>query len=215
MKTLFLEAKYKGKIDLKKIDACMLPLKIGLATTVQFVDHLDDIEKTMVEKDKEISVGKGKQKYRGQVLGCDVSAASEVKDKVDAFLYIGTGQFHPIKIKLETGKEVFVFNPVSSKFTRLDDKIVENYKKRKKGALLKFFSSKNIGILVSVKPGQNYDARKLDILENKYKDKKFYVFVADTIDYVQLENFPFVDAWVNTACPRMEEDVTMVNISEI
>ncbi|MBI2112760.1 diphthamide synthesis protein, partial [Candidatus Woesearchaeota archaeon] len=36
--------------------------------------------------------------------------------------------------------------------------------------------------------------------------KKFYFFVDNTISYGQLENFPFVEVWVNTACPRIGLD---------
>ena len=41
---------------------------------------------------------KGKQKYKAQILGCDTTAAEKIKDKVDAYLYIGTGKFHPIAL---------------------------------------------------------------------------------------------------------------------
>lgn len=48
----------------------------------------------------------------------------------------------------------------------------------------------------------------------EYPNKKFYIFIADTIDYNQLNDFPFIEAWVNTACPRIEEDFRMVNIEK-
>jgi 2-(3-amino-3-carboxypropyl)histidine synthase len=209
METLFLEAKYKGKIDLSKIKLGELPKRIGLITTVQFVDYLDEIKEFL--KDKEVMVGKGKQKYEGQILGCDVSAA-EVD--VDAFLYVGTGKFHPLIVGVKTGKDVFTLNPITGAFGKVDDNEIENYKKRKKAALVKFLSSDNIGILVSTKKGQYYDV-ETEKLEKKYPKKKFYVFMAETIDYKQLENFPFIEAWVNSACPRIEEDIKIVNISEI
>ena len=40
-------------------------------------------------------------------------------------------------------------------------------------------------------------------LEKKYKDKKFYYFACDTLSIDELENFPFVQAWINTMCPRI------------
>ena len=58
MKQLFIEAKYRGKINIKNIDK--LTEKIGLATTVQFVDQLDDVKKQL--KGKKVFLGKGKQK---------------------------------------------------------------------------------------------------------------------------------------------------------
>ena len=52
-------------------------------------------------------------------------------------------------------------------------------------------------------------------LEKKYPDKKFYTFVAETIDYAQLDNFNFIEAWINTACPRIEEDIKVLNIEDL
>ena len=220
MKTLFLESKYNGKIDFNNIEINKLPSRIGLITTVQFVDYLDSIKKYLNNKNKKIIIGKGKQKYKGQILGCDTSSAENIKNKVDAFLYIGTGHFHPLIVGVKTGKDVFMFNPLNNEFKKLENNEIEDYKKRKKGALLKFLNANNFGILVSTKPGQYYGIERLNHLiknqlNKKYKDKKFYIFMAETVDYRQLENFPFIEAWVNTACPRIEEDIKIINIEEI
>lgn len=206
MKTLFIEAKYKGKV---KVGKAKLPSKVGLVTTVQFVDHIDDIRKKI-----KCIVGHGKQKYAGQILGCDVSSASKIKDKVDAFLYVGTGMFHPIMLGL-LDKEVFMLNPFSGNIRRLDKKVIEDYKKRKKGGLLKFYNSEIIGVIVSTKPGQKVSDKELLLLEKKFKDKKFYKFVTDNINKNDLEDFNFIECWVNTACPRIEEDFGCVNLKDL
>ena len=93
MEKLFIEARYKGKIKINKKDIAQLPKKLGLATTVQFLGNLEEIKQQF--KDKTIFVGKETQIYEGQILGCDVSGAEKIKNKIDAFLYIGTGHFHP------------------------------------------------------------------------------------------------------------------------
>lgn len=212
MEKLFIEAKYIGKIKIDAKDIGILPKKIGLATTVQFADHLEDIKKQL--KGKKVVFEKAKQKYPGQILGCDVSSAEKIKDKVDAFLYIGTGHFHPIMLGL-LGKDVFLLNPFDGSVKKLDKSIIEQYQKRKKGSMLKFLSAKSVGVIVSTKEGQKCSTKRLDDLEKKYKDKKFYLFVADNIDINQFQNFPFIDSWVNTACPRLEEDFSLTNISEL
>jgi len=124
-------------------------------------------------------------------------------------------KFHPLIVGVKTGKDVFIFNPINNEFKKIEKTEIENYKKRKQGSLLKFLNATNVGILVSTKQGQYYDLKKLDSLKKKFKDKKFYIFMAETIDYRQLENFPFIEAWVNTACPRIEEDIRIINIEEI
>ncbi len=205
MKTLFIEAKYPKPIELNENIAEKLPNKIGLVSSIQFIDSLSLIKKKL----------KNRAIIGGQVLGCNVENAEKIKNKVDAFLYVGDGQFHPLGVAVKTKKPVFIFNPLSNSFKKIEKKDIESYKKRKKIALIKFLHAETIGIIVSTKSGQYYDTDKLKSLEKKYKNKKFYTFIADTIDYKQLENFPFIQAWVNTACPRIEEDTKVININEL
>ncbi|MEA2037439.1 MAG: diphthamide synthesis protein [Nanoarchaeota archaeon] len=204
MKKLFIEAKYTKPIKLTKEVVEKLPNKIGLVSSIQFIDSLESIKKQL--KDSVIA---------GQILGCNAKPAEKTESKVNAFLYVGDGSFHPLAVALATKKPVFTFNPLNNNFSKIKEQDIESYKKRKKGALLKFLSAENIGILVSTKPGQYYDIKKLEKLEKKYLNKKFYTFMAETVDYAQLENFPFIGAWVNTACPRIEEDIKIINIKDI
>jgi len=81
--------------------------------------------------------------------------------------------------------------------------------------LIKFYSAKNIGILVTTKPGQQY-LKKATELKAKLKDKQCYIFISDTIDLNDLENYPFIDSWVNTACPRLSDySSNIINIEEL
>ena len=58
----------------------------------------------------------------------------------------------------------------------------------------------NLTALISTKPGQSYFKHALKLKE-KYPDKKFFFIVHETLDFASLEDFPFVQVWVNTACP--------------
>src|SRR3989344_1851597 len=201
MKTIFMPAKYNGKIELDKIPLEKLPKKLGLVTTAQFLDAAQE---------------KKKQKNPGQLLGCDVGAATKIQNEVDAFLYIGSGEFHPLGVALNTSKEVFTFNPITSAFSRLDKKEVESYKKNKKIRYAKFLHADNIGILVSLKPGQ-YSYKKAEEIRNKLSSegKNAFIFVFDTLDSNELDNFPFIDFWVNTACPRIADDKDKKNVIDM
>ena len=199
------EGRYKGKINLSNLATDTLPKNIGLATTVQFLDFVDEIKQFLENKGKNIFVDKKKQKYEGQLLGCDIGGAEQIKDKVDAFLYIGTGIFHPLGIALNIDKEVFCYDPISAVLSKIDRTEVEKYNKKRKGAYMKFLEATEIGILVSLKPGQN-NFRKAAELKKQLRDKNCYIFAFDTLDFNQIENFPFIQCWVNTACNRILDD---------
>ncbi len=55
-----------------------------------------------------------------------------------------------------------------------------------------------------MKSGQNHlkEAEKF----KQETDKEVFIFVFDTLDFGELENFPDVECWVNTACPRIGHD---------
>jgi len=204
MKTLFIPAKSDVKIPLNKIDLKALPNEIALATTVQHLHKLDEVKKYLEKNGI-------KTKLIGQVLGC-----TKLKCKTD-ILFIGSGRFHAIN--LAKYGNVFVLDPFTGKFSQIEQEEIDMVAKRKKGALIKFYSSQKIGVLVSIKKGQN-KMKEAYALEKKYPKKEFFVFVFDTLDFNELENFPFVECWVNTACPRISEDYEripkpIVNINDI
>ncbi len=202
---MMIESRYKGKINLSNLDANALPKKIGLATTVQFLDYLDEIKQFLEKSGKLVFTDKIKQKYPTQILGCDVGAAEKIKGNVDAFLYIGTGIFHPLGIALSIDKDVFCYDPIIAVMSKIDKEQVEKYNKKRKAAYMKFLEATEIGIIVSLKPGQN-NFKKAVELKEQLKDKNCYIFVCDTLDFNQIENFPFVQCWVNTACNRILDD---------
>jgi diphthamide biosynthesis enzyme Dph1/Dph2-like protein len=193
MKYMFISA--KGKFDLNQLAGLnKMPKKLGLVTTIQFLAELPKIKKYLESKGKTVVIG-------GQILGCSAKNAEKIKDKVDAFLYIGTGMFHPGAM-LDIGKDIYLQN---------GEKL--ELKKRKNHAA-KFYVSKNIGVIVSLKKGQHH-LDWAEKLKKKYKDKNIYIFLCDTLDYVQMQNFPFIECWVNTACPRIADDISVVNYEEI
>ena len=103
MKTLFIPAKYKGEISLGREIISKLPSKIGLAASIQFVGQLGIIKKEINKRNKNKKII-----ICGQILGCNVKNAEKIANKVDAFLYIGDGAFHPLAISLKINKLLLV-----------------------------------------------------------------------------------------------------------
>ena len=216
MKAIFIPTQYTGKVDFGRIELDKLPKKLGIVTTAQFMNKTEEIIQYLKDNDKEIFIDKAKQKNEGQLLGCDQGAALKVQGEVDAFLYIGSGNFHPLGVAMSTNKEVYLFNPVTGVFSKFDSKEIEKYKKQKKVNHVKFLSAENIGIMVSVKPGQ-YSYRKALEIKDKLekKGKNVFIFVFDTLDAAEMQNFPFIDFWVSTACPRIADDKDKKNVIDM
>lgn len=222
MKILHIKAEIEADVlPSVEANAGKLPQNIGLLTTVQHISQLDKVKEFLETKGKKIFIGKSrKTQYKGQILGCDFESAKSIAENVDAFLYIGTGRFHPLGIILNTDKPVIAIDPLTKEIKEHSKKDVEKIEKRRKAALAKFYSSKNIGIIATTKPGQQ-QLKKAVELKKRLKEKNSCIFLADTLDFTELENFPFIGCYVNTGCPRIGLDDTirtskpMINIDDI
>lgn len=183
---------------------------IGLYTTVQHLDELATVRNYFNLKGKKVVIGGPgpRCKYAGQVLGCDV-AGPLAFGGVDAYVFLGTGRFHPLALAAQTDKPVFTANPFLNHVEKIAETEIRRMQAKIAANVAKVMSAKIIGILVTVKPGQNQ--LKLAIkLRKKLEgmDKTVFVFMGDTIAPDQMCNFSKVEAWINTCCPRMAEDVS-------
>ncbi|HLC65356.1 MAG TPA: diphthamide synthesis protein [Candidatus Nanoarchaeia archaeon] len=203
MKKIFIEGFLDGNIDIDSSKLKGLPKRLGLLFPVQYAHIAPNLIEMLEKEGIKVETG-GDQKYSSQILGCDISAAKEVAERVEGFLYFGDGHFHPVAIAVQTDKPVYCLDPGTGEFYDVRAE-AEKIKKKNKAKYIKFLSAENIGILVSTKPGQ-FNMKAAEELQKKYPEKKFYTFLFDTIQPSYLENFPFVDAFVTTACPRIQED---------
>jgi 2-(3-amino-3-carboxypropyl)histidine synthase len=195
MKIVHLETRSKARIKLPASLIRLLPEKTGVFTTVQYIHSLDSalsqLKRPILFKDAT---------YDGQILGCTINRYPSAK----ALLYIGDGIFHPLALALKNDVPVYTFDPLSRKWALLPDEAVQRYRKRRMAALAAFHTAEYIGILVSTKSGQSR-LKEAMLLKRRLK-KKSYILLADEFNYSSLENFPFVQCFVNTACPRISYD---------
>ena len=104
--TLYVEARAATAIDAAVIQS--LPLlrdykKIGLATSVQHLQMLNQAKKILTQAGKTVLIGdSGQLGYAGQVTGCNYSNVKSVTGEVEAFLFVGGGMFHALGIALST-----------------------------------------------------------------------------------------------------------------
>ncbi len=203
MRTLFLHAKSAIDVVIPPKVIKTLPKRVGIITSVQLLHEMNRI----LEQIKDSVPA-------GQVLGCNAVNAVRIAEQVDAFLFVGSGVFHPINVAQQTKKPVYCFNPYTKEFKQLDNKLITEHEKRKKGAILKFMHAKKVGIIVSTKIGQANLKRALQL--KKKKDKEYHIFVCDTLNFADFADFNFIDCWVNTSCPRIvDEKEGLVNINDL
>ena len=202
MKTIYVPC--KSRIDPLPIleehqDILKDSVTIGLISTIQHLHHLPGIKTHLEETGKKILVA-------GQVLGCDVENATKIASEVDCFLYVGSGRFHPLKIAVETDKPVYVLNTEAKELAEITGVDVEKLLKKKKGRISRAISAETFGILVSTKTCQMKADSSWKLKEKiESLGKNAFVFAGEEINPDNVLAFK-VDAWVNTACPRITED---------
>jgi len=185
----------------------ILPERIGLLATVQYIGLLPGAKTSLEGLGKIVLLGKGDRRisYPGQVLGCNCSTASSVEQDVDAFLYIGEGDFHPLAAAFGIEKKIIVLNPVTGEL-----RSVENIKERmlrRRFAAIEISKGANIFLVIScTKIGQNRSDEADAIIERiRECGKTAHKIVLDEINPEALMPYN-VDAYVNTACPRIAMD---------
>jgi 2-(3-amino-3-carboxypropyl)histidine synthase len=177
---------------------------VGLVTTTQHLYLLDDLANFLEENGKKVQMGVGKGTLRGQVLGCNFSSARELS--VDAFLYIGSGNFHPLGLKLSTTKPVIIADPYMNEAREIDE-FTDRILRKRFAKIALSMEAKRFGILVSSKDGQMRleMARSLKkLIQNQ--DREAYLILLDNIKPDLLMAFRDLDAFVVTACPRIAID---------
>jgi 2-(3-amino-3-carboxypropyl)histidine synthase len=208
--TLYLEA--RATVSVNSAVEKSLPLlakysKIGLATTVQHVQQLDAVREILVHAGKAVVLGEaGRMAYAGQVMGCDYSNVKSIAADVEAFLFIGGGRFHALGIALATSKPTVVADPYGATAYSVDAE-AQKILRQRWASIEEAQRAKTFGVLISLKPGQKHLDEALRIkgvVERMGKAPCLFV-VREVLPEALLE-FPTVDAYVNTACPRVSLD---------
>lgn len=179
--------------------------RIGLVTIVQHIDKLEEAKRILEKYGKDVYVGRPRFRaiYDGQILGCDVSAAEDVAEDVDAFLYIGGGLFHPLGVAISTGKPTFAVDPFTLHIVDLRD-VKRRFLAKRYASIVKAMDARIFGILLGLQPGQmNLD--KVEEIESilKKHGRTVYILSMHIFDPDTLSSFRSIDVFVNTACPRL------------
>ena len=211
--TVYIEARaiisIKGSVK-KAIRLLEDYTNIGLTTTVQHVHMLNEARELLLKAGKTVAIGDaGKSKYAGQVIGCDFSNAQSISKDVEAFLFLGGGRFHAIGVELTTRKPTIIADPYEKRAYSIHDEVLKILKKRW-ASISKAKEAETFGVLIGLKTGQKRVKKALEMKEKLEKnERKTTLLAVREITPGVLMQFLDIDAYVNTACPRISLNDTL------
>jgi 2-(3-amino-3-carboxypropyl)histidine synthase len=193
VKTAYIPVEYAEPITIKKEQLKKIEKfeSITLLASAQYLNHIESVKKQLK--------GKKIKSEKPQILGCKTACI-----ETEIAIVIGD-KFHALGAALENEKLVFLLDKEGN---------LEDMKKAKISAISnklykiqEFKEAKNIGVIVSTKPGQ----KNIEIAEKiksllQEEQKNAVVISLKEITSTQLENFHGIDAFVSTACPRVSTD---------
>ena len=206
-KVIFLEVMMKEDLReaVEKAASLLRSKRVGITTTIQHVHKIGQALEVLRGHGIEGVLGPAgagtRAKYPGQVLGCCYCTAKALD--VDEYLFIGTGQFHPLGIALATGKRVVTADPVTGEVSEID---TDPMLRRRFKAISRAMDAKRFAVLVSKKPGQRRLELARQILKlGEARGKEMFLVYLDNIEPDRLLNLG-AEAAVSTACPRVALD---------
>ena len=179
--------------------------KLGLVGSIQHLHLLPDFHDRLEEAgfEVEIPIGGARLSFPGQVLGCNYSGDD---DSIGHYLFLGSGDFHPIGLVLHTGKPLGMLDPYTGDAEEMSLERIERILRQRFGLIMASGEAQRFGILIGEKPGQmrrSLALRMKRLLEKH--GKKGYLLALEHVGPDLIDFYP-VDAFVNTACPRIAID---------
>ena len=184
------------------------PTRVGIVTTAQHQHKLQQMADAMKAEGFEVFVGAGDNRLAGfaQLLGCNFTAGTSIEADVDGFVYVGSGDFHPIAIAWGTEKPVVLADPYSNEVRTIEETI-DRLMRQRFATIQRAKDAKAFGILVGTKVGQ--ERLKLARGLKRMLEQQGYeahLIALDFFSWDNLQYFRHLDALVNTSCPRITTD---------
>jgi 2-(3-amino-3-carboxypropyl)histidine synthase len=183
-----------------------LPSRLGLVASVQHLDLVEGLRAALGRRGYAVHVGLGDRRlaYPGQALGCNYTGAESIAADVDAFLFLGTGAFHPIGLAFAVDRPVWSLDPLQSRLEPPLDRASLIAGRQIRVAAAR--DAQRWGILVSTFAGQHRMGTARALQERaRARGREAEILVFDRLDPRDLEGRAF-EAYVNTACPRIAID---------
>jgi 2-(3-amino-3-carboxypropyl)histidine synthase len=181
--------------------------KISLVTDSQHLHQMDKVNEILTNGGVQVKIGKGKgQLNDGQVFGCEFYPATELKDKVDAYVFLGQSNFHAAGIALSTNMPTYVLDPYFNEVREVTE-FAQKLKKKATLAIYKAADAQSFGIIIGLKEGQLSKVFALKFKKELEKEgKTVQLFALTDITNERLKNLKGIDAFIQVACPRISTD---------
>jgi 2-(3-amino-3-carboxypropyl)histidine synthase len=191
----------------KKCTEVLKGKTISLVTDSQHLNQIKAVQKIFEDNGIEVKIGKGKgQLNDGQVFGCEFYPAMEVKDQVDANVFMGQSNFHASGLALATNKPTFVLDPYFNEVREVTE-FAQKLQRKATLAIYKAAEAKTFGIVVGLREGQISKTTALKFKRELEKEgKTVQLFALTDITNERLRNLKGVDAFIQVACPRISTD---------
>ncbi|MEJ5292973.1 MAG: diphthamide biosynthesis enzyme Dph2 [Candidatus Methanosuratincola sp.] len=177
--------------------------RVGVLANVQHIDYVGEFARAL---DAAGLVPVVDRQTGGLVLGCRTGGAKRIESEVDAFLFIGGGDFHPLGVAMDVEKEVFVADPYRNE-VRGTAEIMKKTLSQRWWAIMEAAKSRRFGVIVVTKPGQFsiHSAEKI-AAELREAGREAHLLVGDEVTPERLSAFPFIESFIITGCPRIATD---------
>lgn len=182
--------------------------KVGLAAPIQFIHKLREAKELLENEGKEVLIGRkrGDLSYDGQITGCNYASSLSVAEYVDAFIVLGGGTFHALGLALTTGKKTLLADPYLGNVVNMDQ-LRKKILKQRWAIISKARNYNSFGIVIGLKVGQRRIRESMEIKERLERHGKNSTIISiSNVENNALLPFEGIDAFVNTACPRVAID---------
>ena len=179
--------------------------KLGLVGSIQHLHLRGDFKQRLEDAGFVVTIPVGGERlsFPGQVLGCNYSGDDP---SVGHYLFLGSGDFHPIGLVLHTGKPLAMLDPYTDEASEMSKERIERILRQRFGLIMSVKDCNSFGILIGEKPGQMRRTLALRMKKTLEKHgKKGYLLALEHVGPELIDFYP-VDAFVNTACPRIAID---------
>jgi 2-(3-amino-3-carboxypropyl)histidine synthase len=207
--TYFVEMRHAGGDPdalAETLRAAGVPSRLGLVASVQHLDLLPRLSDALRSRGITLETGTGDHRlfYASQALGCNYTSAQSIASRVDGYLFVGTGRFHPLGLAYAVDKPVWSLDPLQNVLEPPIDRA--SLVRDRQILVARAMDARSFGILVSSFAGQNRSGMAAALAERARRAGRVAeLLVTDRVDPRDLEGRN-LDAYVCTACPRIALD---------